>query len=103
VVWVKDLLAASCENQPTLEQIIKPAVFAPKHLNALQILDRFQSTRSHMILIVDSAEVVQGLVTINDILQAIIGELPYPSWFEEPGIIRREDGSMLMDGHLTDS
>ncbi len=100
VVWVKDLLAASCETQPTLEQIIKPAVYAPKHLNALQILDRFQSTRSHMILIVDSAEVVQGLVTINDILQAIIGELPYPSWFEEPGILRRDDGSILMDGHL---
>lgn len=100
VVWVKDLLAASCENQPALEQIIKPAVYAPKHLNALQILDRFQSTRSHMILIVDSAEIVQGLVTINDILQAIIGELPYPSWFEEPGIIYRDDGSLLLDGHL---
>jgi putative hemolysin len=100
VVWVKDLLAASCENQPALEHIIKPAVYAPKHLNALQILDRFQSTRSHMILIVDSAEVVQGLVTINDILQAIIGELPYPSWFEEPGIIYRDDGSLLLDGHL---
>jgi putative hemolysin len=100
VVWVKDLLAASCETQPTLEQIIKPAVYAPKHLNALQILDRFQSTRSHMILIVDSAEIVHGLVTINDILQAIIGELPYPSWFEEPGIIYRDDGSILMDGHL---
>jgi putative hemolysin len=100
VIWVKDLLAASVENQPKLEQIIKPAVYAPQHLNALQILDRFQSTRSHMILIVDSAEVVQGLVTINDILQAIIGELPYPSWLEEPGIIYRDDGSILFDGHL---
>jgi putative hemolysin len=100
VIGVKDLLAASCENQPCLEKIIKPAVYAPQHLNALQILDRFQSTRSHMILIVDSSEVVQGLVTINDILQAIIGELPYPSWYEEPGIIYRDDGSMLLDGHL---
>jgi putative hemolysin len=53
-----------------------------------------------MILIVDSAEIVHGLVTINAILQAIIGELPYPSWFEEPGIIYRDDGSILMDGHL---
>ncbi len=100
VVWVKDLLAESCESQPALEQIIKPAVFAPKHLNALQILDRFQSTRSHMILIVDSSEVVRGMVTINDILQAIIGELPYPSWLEEPGFIHRDDGSILMDGNL---
>ena len=100
VAWVKDLLAASCADDPRLEQIIKPAVYAPNHLNALQILDRFQGTRSHMILIVDSSETVQGLVTINDILQAIIGELPYPSWFEEPGIIRRDDGSILLDGHL---
>jgi putative hemolysin len=100
VIWVKDLLAASYDSEPRLEQIIKPAVYALNHLNALQILDRFQSTRSHMILITDSSEVVQGLVTINDILQAIIGELPYPSWFEEPGVIRRDDGSMLLDGHL---
>ncbi len=100
VVWVKDLLAASCESRPSLEKIIKPAVYAPNHLNALQILDRFQSTRTHMILIVDRNEIVQGLVTINDILQAIIGELPYPTWFEEPGIIRRDDGSILLDGHL---
>ena len=100
IAWVKDLLAASCDNEPRLEQIIKPAVYAPNHLNALQILDRFHSTRSHMILIVDDSETVQGLVTINDILQAIIGEFPYPSWFEEPGIVRRDDGSLLLDGHL---
>lgn len=101
VVWVKDLLAASCDTEPTVKEIIKPAVYAPEHLNTLQILERFQETRTHMILILDDSETVQGLVTINDILQAIIGELPYPSWFEEPGIIRRDDGSMLLDAQLS--
>lgn len=101
VAWVKDLLAASCQTSPALKDIIKPAVYAPAHLNSLQILDRFQDTRTHMILIVNNSETVEGLITINDILQAIIGELPYPAWFEEPGIIRRDDGSLLLDGHLS--
>ncbi len=101
VAWVKDLLAASCQTNPVLKDIVKPAVYAPAHLNSLQILDRFQDTRTHMILIVNNSETVEGLITINDILQAIIGELPYPTWFEEPGIIRRDDGSLLLDGHLS--
>ncbi len=100
IVWVKDLLGELCEARPTLKKIIKPVVYAPVHLNSLQILDRFQDTRSHMILIVDKSEVLQGLVTINDILQTIIGELPYPSWVKEPGIVRRDDGSLLVDAHL---
>lgn len=100
IVWVKDLLAASCNNEPDLKTIIKPAVYAPTYLNSLQILDRFQYTRAHMILVVNESETVQGLVTINDILEAIIGELPYPAWFEEPGIIHRDDGSLLLDGRL---
>ncbi|MFO7688333.1 MAG: CBS domain-containing protein [Desulfobacterales bacterium] len=73
VVSVKNLVSASCESRLSLESIIKPAVYAANHLNALQILDRFQSSRAHMILIVDGSDVVQGLVTINDVLQAIIG------------------------------
>lgn len=51
VVSVKDLLSATCEGQPSLESIIKPAVCAANHLNALQILDRFRSSRAHMILV----------------------------------------------------
>lgn len=100
VVWAKDLLAASCRSQPVLQEIVKKAVYAPAHLNNLQLLERFQDTRTHMILVVDEAEAVLGLVTINDILKAIIGPLPHPLWPEEPDIIRRDDGSLLLDARL---
>lgn len=53
-----------------------------------------------MILVTDDLDKVVGMLTVNDILQAIIGHLPVAGWLEEPWIIRRDDGSMLLDGKL---
>jgi len=101
VVQAKDLLPLAGKKKPDLEEITKPAVYVKQHVNALEILDRFRDSRSHMIIVTDHSGQVTGLLTINDILQAIIGHLPVAEWPEEPWIIKREDGSLLLDGRLS--
>ncbi len=101
VVQAKDLLSLAGEKHPDLETIIKPAVYVRQHVNALDILDRFKNSRSHMIMVTGHGDQVIGLLTINDILQAIIGQLPVAEWPEEPWVIRRWDGSLLLDGRLS--
>lgn len=101
VIQAKDLLTLAGAGTQDLEKISKPAVYVKQYVNALEILDRFRDSRSHMILVTDDLDKVIGLLTVNDILQAIIGHLPVADWLEEPWIIRRDDGSMLLDGKLS--
>ncbi len=101
IIVAKDLLPLAREDRPDLQKIIRPAVYVKQQVNALDILDRFKQTRSHMILVTDYSGKVIGLLTINDILQAIIGDLPDAERRGEPWVIRRKDGSMLLDGRIS--
>lgn len=66
---------------------------------AFEIL--FILTGIHMALVVDEYDVVQGLVTMNDILEAIVGDIPSAGEQNEPQAIQREDSSWLLDGMLS--
>jgi len=101
IVQAKDLLTAAGEERPDLKKILRPAVYVKEHVNALDILDLFKKSRAHMILVTDNSGRIRGLLTINDILQAIIGDLSAPEWPEEPWIVQRKDGSLLLDGRLS--
>jgi putative hemolysin len=54
-----------------------------------------------MALVVDEYGDVEGVVTVEDVLEAVVGDMPERRLGEEPAIVRREDGSMLMDGMLS--
>ena len=60
----------------------------------------FKQSGTHIVLVVDEYGVIQGLVTLNDILVEIVGDIPsmYPQ--DEPQAVQREDGSWLLDGML---
>jgi putative hemolysin len=61
----------------------------------------FKQKRTHMALVVDEYGGLQGVVTLHDILEAIVGDLPSSEEAEdEPWIVRRDDGSYLLDGAL---
>jgi putative hemolysin len=61
----------------------------------------FKQKRTHMALVVDEYGGLQGVVTLHDILEAIVGDLPSNEEAEdEPWIVRRDDGSYLLDGAL---
>lgn len=101
LVYAKDLLAQTLDCQEfNLERSLRPALFVPENASALSLLERFRETQSHAALVIDEYGGFNGLVTINDVLDAIVGDLPVPEEAAEPQIVRREDGSWLIDGLL---
>lgn len=102
ILQVKDLLAQG-ETAWTgdLTALLRPAVFVPETMPVLQVLETFRAAASHIALVVDEYGSVQGLVTMNDVLEAIVGEVASEQETAEPEIVRRADGSYLLDGLLS--
>ncbi|MEA5508353.1 hemolysin family protein [Crocosphaera sp. UHCC 0190] len=99
VVQVTNLLSdcLSCK-QFDLTASLRQPLLVPDSTLGLKVLELFQQTGNHIALVVDEYGVIQGLVTINDILEAIVGDIPRIDKTDIPSIIRRDDGSWLMDG-----
>lgn len=97
VVSIKDLYIT---NDLTLfKHIMKPALFVPENNTAYRVLERFKEGRLHSCFIVDEYGSVQGMITLNDILGAIVGELPQPD-IQDYEIVKRDDGSYLVDAQI---
>jgi putative hemolysin len=69
-------------------------------MHALKVLELFKESGMQTALVVDEYGSIEGMVTINDIVEAIIGDTVSADESEESGITQREDGSWLMDGML---
>ncbi len=102
IVQVTDLLARSLSGQPLdLTVSLQQPLFVPESTRGLKVLELLkQTTGTHIAFVVDEYGVIQGLVTLNDIFEEIVGEVPSADEGEEPQAIRREDGSWLLDGML---
>ncbi len=97
VVTIKDLFGA--EDDETIVAIMKDAMYVPENNTAYQVLEKFKVTKIHQCFIVDEYGTVQGLITLNDILEAIVGGIPQEE--DEPFEIKeRADGSFLVDGQI---
>jgi putative hemolysin len=83
------------------ERDIEPPLHVPVGISALQLLDQFQKSSSHLAVITDEYGGIEGVATPIDILRAIAGELPDLGTRERAEILRRADGSWLVDGHLS--
>ncbi|MFN7821711.1 MAG: hemolysin family protein, partial [Bacteroidota bacterium] len=97
MVSVKDLFTARPDQ--TLEEVMKPATYVPESITAYQVLERFRETKIHHGFIVDEYGSVQGLITLNDILEAIVGDIPQEE-DKDFEITRRTDGSYLIDAQI---
>ncbi len=101
-VRAKDLLASAYANQPfDLKSAMVPALYLPDTMPAFKAIEMFKSSRRHMAVIIDEHGGVEGLVTVNDILDALVGDIPSMDEQEEQPVVRREDGSFLLDGALS--
>jgi putative hemolysin len=100
-VRARDILSLQLANQPIdLNGLLRPPLYIPENSRALKVLEIFQESGTHIALITDEYGGIEGLVTLNDLIEAIVGELPSAEDGEEPQIIHREDGSWLLDGML---
>jgi putative hemolysin len=101
VVHVYDLLQESLDDQPLdLAKCLQRPMFVPESTRALKVLEQFKESGNQMAFVVDEYGVIQGVVTLTDILQALVGDLPSAEELQEPQATRRDDGSWLFDGML---
>ncbi|CAN5647013.1 hemolysin family protein [soil metagenome] len=101
LVSIKSLLAQSLKGQPLhLESVLQSALFLPDSTPALVVVERLKENYAHMALVIDEHGGLEGLVTINDILAAIVGDIPEAGELVEAQVIQREDGSWLIDGMM---
>ncbi len=99
VVRAKDILSQNLAGQPfELRSLLRPALFLPEVTTALAALERFKQQGTHVALILDEFGGIQGMITHNDVLEAIVGYDPSQDTPAEPHVVRRADGSWLVDG-----
>ncbi|MDD2923433.1 MAG: hemolysin family protein [Anaerolineales bacterium] len=97
IVKSRDLLVDSLSGKDiNLMEALKPAYFIPETMFASRALELFKEKNTELLLVVDEFGGLQGLLTINDILEEIVGAME----FEEPQATQRQDGSWLLDGML---
>lgn len=101
VVSVKSIYANLAAGAPVeIRNLMTPALVVPSGLSATSLLEKFKQTGRHVALIADEFGGITGLVSLHDILEAIIGELPTAEARSRPRAASREDGSWLVDGLL---
>ncbi len=100
VVQAKEFLAHNPTQPVELQALLQQPLYVPESMRAFKILELFKKSGTHIALVVDEYGVAQGLVTLNDILEAIVGDIPSSEELADPEIVQREDGSWLLDGML---
>ena len=102
VVHVKDLISygllAGAEFK--VSAVMQAPLYVPDSMPALKLLQVFQANRTRIAFVVDEHGGLEGLVTANDVVQALLGDLSRGGEDELPGAVRRDDGSWLIDGRL---
>jgi putative hemolysin len=101
VVFLKDIFL-SFEKQETfnLKSITKDPVYLIEHTSAYKALENFKKTKVHYALVTDEYGVFQGIITLNDILEALVGDAA-DFYEDEFKLIADEDGTWLVDGHYS--
>ncbi|MFM2361516.1 MAG: HlyC/CorC family transporter [Sphingobacteriales bacterium] len=97
IISIKDLYVT--DDDVAFRKIMKQALFVPENNTAYQVLEKFKESKIHTCFIVDEYGSLQGMITLNDILEAIIGEIPEPN-VDDYEITEREDGSYLVDAQI---
>lgn len=102
VLNATDVLTQSLQNEPLdFTGLLKQPLFVPASTRALKVLELFKQSGTHIAFVVDEYGVVQGLVTLNDVMEVIIGDIPFADQPLEKPAIQREDGSWLVDGMVS--
>ena len=97
VVAIKDMYVSPDNVQ--FRNLMRPALFVPENNTAFQVMEKFKESKLHSCFIVDEYGSILGMITLNDILEAIIGDMPQPD-LTDYTITEREDNTFLMDAQI---
>jgi putative hemolysin len=98
VVTIKSFLENYKKDNFDLYDIIKPAIFIVQNTSAFKILNAFKSKKQYIAIVVDEFGTTKGIITLHDLTEAIVGDLPDEDETDELNIIKRDDSSYLIDG-----
>jgi len=97
VVSIKDLYVSP--DSTLFKELMQPALFIPENNTPYQALEKFKQSQIHCCFIVDEYGSILGLITLNDILEAIVGDIPQTD-VPDYEIKEREDGTYIVDGQI---
>jgi len=104
IIHVKDLLKYTLNDEPLdyekLKNVINKPHLIPESMKAIKVLEMFRHSPVHIAIVLDEFGEIQGLITLNDILEALVGEIKTQSP-QEATIVVRENGSFLIDGSVS--
>ncbi len=99
VVYLKDLFGRIDEPGFSLEQVVRPAQYLPENQSVYNALEQFKQARVKYGIVTDEFGCIQGIVTLKDIMEGLIGQVPEVG--EEAEITERADGTWLVDGQYS--
>lgn len=101
-VKVRDLLAQSVRHGSleavNIEHAVSEVLFVPETVSAMVLLELFKKNRAELALIVDEYGDIQGMVTLSDVMSALVGDVTVIGEEYDPDAVQRQDGSWLLDG-----
>ncbi len=101
MVHTKEMLGRELSGQPfDIAGAVQEPLFVPESATGVQVLETFRQSRIHAALVVDEYGEIQGIVTLNDVLGAIVGPISSAEDSEPSMVVQRADGSWLIDGLL---
>jgi len=92
---IKKLLRGQLKS---INSFVEKPLFVPSVMSPIKVLEQFRAGGTRIAFVIDEFGGVMGLVTLEDIIEEIVGKIPFVRHMGEPGIIRRKDGSYLVDG-----
>lgn len=102
IVYTRDLLANHLKNSTlNIQEVIRQPLYVPKTMRAFTLLEMFKQSGTEVALVIDEYGSLQGLVSLNDILEHIVGDINEPFETDDPEIIQRDNNSWLLDGLLS--
>lgn len=104
VIQTKDILGSILQGESVnIEPNLKNPLIIPETLPIMDVLTLFKNNRNyvHMAMVVDEYGSIEGLITLNDILEVLVGDIPSVDEPDEPKATLRDDGSWLVDGYLS--
>jgi len=103
-LMAKDLLKVQRAPELNLRTLLRPPVFVPESKNLNELLREFRSNRNHLAIVIDEFGNTAGLITIEDVLEEIVGEIEDEfddANADESGIVSLADGSLRVAGNAT--
>lgn len=101
VITIKDLLKSYISNKSlNIQELITEPLYIPEQMHAFKVLEIFRDSKNHFGIVVNEYGGTEGIITLHDLIENIVGDLPAIDDIEAPEVIKRDDGTYLIDGSM---